>query len=257
LEGARERTREALKTYEAPYRPDQPLFREALSLARRAVELAPDNPEALRFLAELNGVTGFYGPAFAAWERFVAAGGVLDAAALDQLVRAGTQVGYARYQRGDLEGALAAYDRVADLAPERPLAHRWRGRILLELERPQRALRAWETVLRLRPGDAAAEHFADLAAAGVRYGLPAARAFYDGVAHYEAGRRERARERFAEAARLNPAYAEAWAYVGRVAFEAGDYTEAERAYGEASALEPDNATYRYFLAEARRRAEGG
>jgi tetratricopeptide (TPR) repeat protein len=156
LEGARERTREALATYDAPYRPDQPLFREALLLARQAAELAPQNPEVLRFLAELNGVTGFYGPAFAAWERFVAAGGVLDAAALDQLVRAGTQVGYARYEQGDLKGALAAYERVAALAPERPLAHRWRGRILLELNRPQRALEAWQEVLRLRPGDEAA-----------------------------------------------------------------------------------------------------
>jgi tetratricopeptide (TPR) repeat protein len=87
----------------------------------------------------------------------------------------------------------------------------------------------------------------------VRYGLPAARAFYRGVAHYEAGRYEQARERFTEAAQRNPDYAEAWAYVGRIAFEAGNYEEAERAYGEASTLRPDNATYRYFLEEARRR----
>ncbi len=95
LEQAQASARKALKTYDEPY-PDQPLYREALRLGREAVNLAPDNPEALRFLAELYGVTGFYGPAFGTWERFEGAGGVLDERARDQLVRAGTQVGYAR-----------------------------------------------------------------------------------------------------------------------------------------------------------------
>lgn len=255
LERARESAREALASYDEPYRPDQPLFREALLLGRRAVELSPENPEALRFLAELNGVTGFFGPAFATWERFVAAGGVLDTAALDQLVRAGTQVGYARYQQGDSEGALAAYERVTELAPNRPLAHRWAGRILLELNRPQEALTAWQAVLRLRPGDESAAYFADLARAGVRYGLEAARAFYEGITHYEAGRREQAQAAFVQATTLNPDYAEAWAYVGRTAFEGGDFAGAENAYREASALEPQNETYRYFLGEAQRAQE--
>jgi len=252
LTQAREAAREALASYDT-YTPDKPLFREAIRLGREAVRLAPDNPEALRFLAELHGVTGFYGPAFETWERFVEAGGVLDRNAQEQLVRAGTKLGYAQYERGDLEGALGTYRRLTELAPESVLAHRWVGRILLEQGRPRAAIPVWERVLELQPGNVGAEHFLRLSRQGARYGLEAVRTFYEGLRLYEAGRLQQARARFQEATQLSPEYAEAWAYLGRTAFEREDYGAAARAYGRASALEPQNETYRYFWRESQRR----
>ena len=252
LTEARRTAEEALETY-SNYRPDQPLFREAIRLGRRAVNLAPENPETLRFLAELYGVTGFYGPAFSIWQRFVDAGGVLDKAARDQLAESGTQVGYARYTQNNLSGALSAYRTVTRLVPGNVRAERWSGRILLEQDKPRAALPYWQKVKELRPGDAGAAYFLELSRAGVEYGLDAARAFYGGVNDYEAGRKGSAERKFSRATARNPGYAAAWGYLGRLAFEAGEFRRATTAYSRASQLEPQNQTYRYFLGQAKAR----
>lgn len=252
LDEARAVAAEALETYGNP-RPDQPLAREAIRLARRAVHLAPEHPETLRFLAEVYGVTGFYGPAFNIWGRFAAADGALDADARAQIERSGLQVGYARYSQGDLNGALAAYRRVTELAPNNVLAQRWVGRILLEQDRSQAALPYWQRVVERRPDDEGAAYFLELTEAGIEHGLEAARAFYGGVSDYEAGRREAARAKFRRATALDPDYAEAWGYLGRLALEAGNFAGAENAYTRASELAPQNETYRYFLQEAQDR----
>lgn len=252
LDEARAVAAAARSSYET-YHPDQPLFREAIRLGRRAVFLAPENPEALRFLAELYGVTGFYGPAFGIWQRYARAGGPLDAAAKDQLAAAGTQVGYARYTQGDLTGALSAFRTVTRLEPGSVRAWRWSGRILLEQNNPRAALPFWRRVQGLRPGDPGAAYFVTLSEAGVRHGVGAARAFYGGVADYEAGRRRAARAAFTRATDLAPDYAEAWGYRGRLAFEAGNFAAAAAVYARAAGLAPQNETYRYFLQQARSR----
>ena len=252
LDEARAVTAEARSTYET-YHPDQPLFREAIRLSRRAVNLDPERAETLRFLAEVYGVTGFYGPAFGIWQRYARAGGPLDGAARAGLASSGTQVGYARYTQGDLTGALAAYRTVTRLEPANVRAQRWSGRILLEQEDPRAALPFWRRVLALRPDDAGASYFVALSEAGVRHGLGAAQAFYGGVADYEAGRRRAARAKFVRATNLAPTYAEAWGYRGRLAFEAEDFAAAATAYERAGGLAPKNETYRYFLQQARTR----
>jgi adenylate cyclase len=80
-------------------------------------------------------------------------------------------------------------------------------------------------------------------------------AFREGVAHYEGGRFTEAEEQFARAAVLNPAYYEAWAWQGRIAFERGDYAQAARLYARALELDPANATYAHFRDESRRRLQ--
>ncbi len=252
LDEARSVAREALEAY-GFYHPDQPLFRQAITLGKRATTLAPDNPEAQRFLAELYGVTNFYGPAFQTWQAYLEAGGTLDSNAAGQFARTGNALGYARYSSGNAEGALEAYQTVARQVPGNARAQRWSGRILLEQDKPKAALPYWQRVKGLMPTDASIDSFISLAQAGVRYGMDAARAFYDGVTAFEAGKKEAARQHFVQATTLNPDYAAAWGYMGRVNFEAGWFVRAEAAYAKASTLEPDNAAYRYFLREAQAR----
>lgn len=235
------------------FRPDTPLVREAIRLSRRAVNLAPEQPESLRFLAEVYGDSGFYGPAFSIWRRFAAAGGDLDDAARRAFAESGAKVGYARYNQGNAGSALSAYRTVTEIAPDDETALRWSGRILLEQDRPQAALPYWRRVQALSPDDAGVTYFLELTEAGVAHGLGAAEAFFGGVSDYEAGRSEAARDGFGRATRLAPDYAEAWGYWGRLAFEAGDFAEAQTAYARASRLEPQNATYSYFLRQARAR----
>ena len=236
-------------------RPDEPLVRETIRLARRAVNLAPEQPQTLEFLAEVYSDTGFYGPAFSIWRRFAEAGGSLDADARSQFIESGVQVGYTRYHQGNLGGALSAYRTVTEVAPEDETAQRWCGRILLEQNRPEAALPYWRRVLELRPDDAGATYFLELTRAGIAHGLEAAEAFFGGVSDYEASRLEAARWGFARATSLAPDYAEAWGYRGRLAFEAGDFAAAVTAYARASELAPQSQTYRYFLRQAKVRRD--
>lgn len=131
-------------------------------------------------------------------------------------------------------------------------AHRWLGRILLELGLPEQAASAWQTVVELSPGDAGAQYFLDLSRAQSRWGSEAANAFFNGVAAYESGQMTQARNAFAQATARNTDYAEAWAWLGRVAFEQGNYEDAYNAYSRAATLQPGNTTYSWFRQESQR-----
>lgn len=63
-------------------------------------------------------------------------------------------LGSALRASGDLVGALSAFDRVLDLAPEFLPAHVNRGRVLVELGRSSEALECYLSVLRVAPKDA-------------------------------------------------------------------------------------------------------
>ncbi len=256
LDRAQANAAEALQTYDT-YRPDQPLFREAIRYGREAAQLAPDSPEPLRFLAEVYSVTNFYGPAFQNWQAYLEAGGTLTRVMREQAVEVGTELAYERYSRNDKDEALRLYTEVIDLVPEDPEAYTWAGRILLETNRPERAITYWQEVAELKPDDASAEYFLRLAQERARYGTEAVTAFREGVRLYEAGERRAAREQFARATSLNDRYPAAWAYLGRTAFETNNYAAAETFYQNASQLEPNNQTYRYFFEESQRRQGEG
>ena len=252
LDRAQTTAAEALQTYDT-YRPDQPLFREAIRYGREAARLASGNPEPLRFLAEVYSVTDFYGPAFQNWQAYLEAGGTLTRSMREQALEVGTQFAYERYSRGDKDESLRLYQEVIDLVPDDPEAYVWAGRILLETGRPAQAIAYWQEVTALRPDDPSAEYFLGLAQERARYGTQAVTAFREGVRLYEAGNARAARERFARATSLNDDYPAAWAYLGRTEFESENYAAAETFYQNASQLEPNNQTYRYFFEESQRR----
>jgi tetratricopeptide (TPR) repeat protein len=240
---------EALATYPAQY-PDRPLWQQAFAAGRRAASLAPDRLEPVRFLAEAYSRSNWTGPAWAAWEDFVRRGGVLDDEARTLVADVGRELGYGAYARGDLDTALDLYLRVTDLAPADVEARVWVARILMETDRPDQAVPFWRSVLERDATDTRAAYFLDLAQDQAEWGVGTIEVFRQGVEFYERGDYPAARERFARATVLNPAFAAGWAWLGRVAFEAGAYGEARRAYANASGLEPDNETYRYFLSRS-------
>ncbi len=242
---------EALATYDAQY-PDRPLWQQAFREGRNAVELAPGHPEPLRFLAEAYSRANWPGPAVNTWNQFIAAGGTLDDEARELYLRDANANAYSAYQQGNLELAAERYLAVTRAVPDDVEAHRWLGRILLEAGMPDQASAAWQTVMDLDPSDAGAKYFLDLSRAQARWGVEAATAFFNGVAAYEAGDMGQARNAFAEATARNADYAEAWAWLGRVAFEQRNYEDAYNAYSRAANLEPNNTTYSWFRQESQR-----
>ncbi|HRP48015.1 MAG TPA: tetratricopeptide repeat protein [Trueperaceae bacterium] len=247
---------EALTTYDAQY-PDKPLWQAAFREGRTAVSLAPGNPAALRFLAEAYSRSNWPGPAVRTWEQYAAAGGTFDEEAAELYGRDANENAYAAYQQGDKAGAAEMYLQVTKVLPANLEAHRWLGRILLELRRPEQAVVAWRNYLELDPTDKGAQYFLSLAQAQARWGVDAANDFFSGIEAYESGNMTAARTSFASATVRNADYPEAWAWLGRVAFEQGNYEDAFTSYSRASALQPDNTTYSWFKKESQRLMSGG
>ncbi|HEX7021605.1 MAG TPA: tetratricopeptide repeat protein [Trueperaceae bacterium] len=252
LAKGRKLAQQALDTYPEQY-PDKPLWQQAIQLGREAKRQAPGRPEPLRFLGEVYTITHWYGPAWEAWMDYLDAGGELGRNVRKAIALVGNELGFINYQQGQTDEALRYYQRVIDLAPDNVQAYKWVGRILLETGRPAQAIPYWRTVAERQPNDEGAQYFLELAQDEARWGQAAVEAFREGVDYYDQGRLTRARERFARATSLNPDYSEAWAWLGRVAFEQQDYQDAETYYGHATRLEPDNETYSYFYQEAQRR----
>ena len=246
---------EALVTYPRQY-PDRQLWQEAFAEGRRAMSLAPMALEPARFLAEAYSRSNWYGPAWNSWMDYIRRGGTIDddPEARELIAEVGQELGYGAYTRGDTELALEYYQAITDLVPEDLNANVWSGRILLETERPEQAIIYWQRVVELDPGDQRATYFLELAREQARWGSAAVTAFREGVNVYEQGNLQGAAERFARATTRNPDYAQAWAWLGRVAFESNQYRDANTHYARATALEPDNETYAWFRDEARRRA---
>ncbi len=249
------RMAEALTSYARQY-PDRPLWQQAFAEGRRAMSLAPEALEPARFLAVAYSRSNWYGPAWNAWRDYVRRGGTVldDPEALELIAEVGHELAYGAYARGDTELALEYYQTITDLVPNDVNAHVWSGRILIETERPDQAIPSWQRVRELDPADERAAYFLELAREQATWGPAAVTAFREGVSLYEDGRLSEAAERFARATTRNPAYAQAWAWLGRVAFETEQYADARRSYARAADLEPDNETYTYFRNESSRRA---
>lgn len=245
----------ALDTYTRHY-PDLPLWEEAFEYAEQAISLAPQNPEPLRFKAIAYTLANWYGPAWNVWQDFLGRGFTLDAGATPVFVEAGQRLGYSQYEQGNLDLALRTYLAVLDEVPFDLESVSWAGRILMELGRPAQAISYWTTITERNPTDNRAVYFRDLARDQVEWGVEAVNEFRLGVSFYESGSLTQARDHFTRATLLNDSYAEAFAWLGRVAFELGNYQDARVHYTRASQLEPANETYRYFRDEAARRLNG-
>jgi tetratricopeptide (TPR) repeat protein len=244
---------QAIAAYPKAY-PDQPLWQEAIRKGKEAVGLAPGQSEPLRFLAEVYSRANWYGPAYQIWEQFLATGNPLDSDAIP-LYRAVTfELAYGAYDSGNFELALRYFQRIIDIVPYDKDAYVWAGRVLLETNRPKEAIAYWQTAVDRDPTDERSQFFLKLAQDQTQWGIDAANAFREGIALYEEGDLSRARERFNRAVGRNEMYSEAWAWLGRVEFEQGNYQNAVTYYEEATKLEPQNETYSYFYEESQRRA---
>ena len=156
------------------------------------------------------------------------------------------------YNQGRLEEAAERFSRASDANPDYPEAAGWAARSLQESGQAERAVPYWERVVALDPEDQSARYFLAAAQAQKDIGTAAASAFNEGVKAYGEADLNAAQAAFETATERAPGYAEAWGWLGRLAFEGGRYGEARAAYKRALGLEPGNASYRFFEAEAAR-----
>ncbi len=227
---------------------DQPLWREAMRQGEAALQLAPEHPEVLRFLAETYGFLHWDIRAWGHWLRYYEVVGEFDAEAAEQAAKAGNELGYARYQAGDFAGALDYYAQVFELTGNRE-ALVWLGRIHFEQGDPQ-ALAYYQQLVELDPADATARYFLARSQQRIELGVEVSDAFHAGLVHYEAGELEAALQAFEATAQLAGHFKEAYVWAGRTALELGRPQVARRHWQQVLALDPGDERARYFLTVA-------
>jgi tetratricopeptide (TPR) repeat protein len=242
-------TQQAIAAYPKAY-PDQPLWKEAIQYGKSAVDLAPGQSEALRFLAEVYSRANWYGPAYTTWTELINSGYALDADAIPLFEDVAFELGYGAYAQENFALALEYFQSLIDIVPYDKEAYVWAGRILLETKRPEEAIRYWQVAVDRDNTDDRAQYFLQLSKDQAKWGIEAANAFREGYRFYEQGDLLQASNHFNVAVSKNEMYSEAWAYLGRLAFEQRQYGEAATYYREAVRLEPDNETYQYFFSES-------
>ncbi|CAA9577413.1 MAG: hypothetical protein AVDCRST_MAG86-2409 [uncultured Truepera sp.] len=237
--------------------PDNPGWRDAIDFGEEARDLAPQDLEVLRFLAETYSALSWDSRAWEVWSAYLDAGGTLDAAALAALSEAGRELGYARYSAGDLKGAGSVFRRVLELNPRNVEAVTWLGRIALEQGQSRVAQRYWRRVLELKPGDPTARYYVQRSRQQLTFGAASTGAFNDGLAAYNAGQKVVALEAFTRAANVNPDFEEAFSWAGRVALELGRPKLAERFWRALLARNPEDPQTAYYLTLAEAQGRWG
>lgn len=156
------------------------------------------------------------------------------------------------YSNNQRTEALLAFREAATASSDFRKAIVWAGRVAQELGRPQDAVGFWQRAVALDPSDSEAQAALNLTRAQSEWGTAAYNAFQQGLTLYAQGNRSAANQAFRQAVQANDRFADAWAYLGRTAFEDGAYQEAVTAYDRASRLAPGNSSYASAFAEAER-----
>lgn len=154
---------------------------------------------------------------------------------------------YEELEAGRKEKALEGFQEAARTAANFAEAWRQAGKLALELGNAGAAVAAYQGVSTLPEANASDRYNLALAQEGAQYGLNAVRTFREAYAKYTAGQKEAAGVGFQAATSQNPKYAKAWAWLGRVRYEARDYAGAAEAYGQATQLDPNDKNSAYFL----------
>jgi len=161
--------------------------------------------------------------------------------------------GYDAYTGGDKIQAQTYFAQAVQAAPQWLEAQRWLARTQLENGQASAALATWQSIASAPGATAADRYFLKQAQLANQYGLPAAKAYLEGVAIFPSDK-NKALTLFQQATQLAPTFGEAWYWLGRTAYETQNYPLAVQAYGQAVQLMPDNKEAKYWLGQAQKAA---
>lgn len=226
------------------------------------LDMVPDDPEALRWLARIAFEENDTAAAVVIWQRLVevapddeGARFFLDLSRERERYGEGAseayRLGLREYEAGDLASALDAFRAAVAGNPEFTDASVWAGRTALELDLPKEAVDYWVRATTLAPDDARSRWFLEYAMTLDRWGVEAGRAYYAGLAAYEAGELDAAAERFLAAAEAAPEFVDAYVWAARSTQEAGRPAEAIAYWQAVLRLDRTDERARYFIRNAR------
>jgi tetratricopeptide (TPR) repeat protein len=153
--------------------------------------------------------------------------------------------GIKQYYLGNLSDSRDSFAEATRLEPRFQKAFVWAGRVSLELSQPELALPYWEQAAALQPESADMQYFLALTKNQMRWGGNAYTFFERGMSLYNQGKMPQARIAFEQAVVQNPSFTDAWAWLGRVAYEGADYQGSYEAFSRANEL-ANEEMYKYF-----------
>ena len=151
--------------------------------------------------------------------------------------------GLEHYAADRKTAALEAFQRATVASNNFREPFVWAGRVHLELGQPGAAIPFWQRAVDLRPGDQEARSALATAVGQNRWGPQAYTSFQQGLRQYEQGNVSAAQQSFAQVVSLNAQYADAWAWLGRIAYETGNYEAALSNFTTAVSLSPNNGEF--------------
>lgn len=203
---------------------DQKDYAKAASTAEQLLAIDPQNARGLQVEYDAYSAMDKKDEAQAALDKLSS----LDAGGADAAVRIFNQ-GADAVRAGDVNGALALFEKAAQLDPELAPAHAALARLYLDKKENEKALAAAETALNIDPDLVDVQK--------VRY-----------EAYRRMGQEDKAKEVFAEMASADPeGLAETLYENGREAFNAGHTEQAQTAFEQALQADPNYARAHYML----------
>lgn len=235
---------------------------EARSWYLTLLDMAPDDPEALRWLARIAYEQGDTSAAVVIWQRLVEVAPDDEGARFfldlsrerEQYGEAASEayrLGLRAYEAGRIDAALEAFQAAVAANPNFANATIWAGRSALEAKKPELAVRYWENAVALDPRDARSAWFLENARLQAQWGVVAGTAYYAGLAAYDAGELEIAHTEFLKAAEAAPTFKEAFVWTARTSQELGRPDEAIGYWQTVLRLDRNDDRARYFIANAR------
>jgi tetratricopeptide (TPR) repeat protein len=169
---------------------------------------------------------------------------------LSRIAEQSYRLGHQAYSLGNAQSAFDHFQAAIQSDPGCVKAHRWLGRVALELGLGAEAKRAFERVIRLQGYSAVLGQCLEYAAEVSRFGLEAASEFRAGCEAQKNGLLNEASLAFGRAVTAAPNHQRAWARMGQILLEMKSYDGAVIACERALALEPydSGSAYRLRLA---------
>ena len=258
LEQARTAASQAKTSY-STFNIDQPLWKDAMRLGEEAFKLEPNNPDVVLFLAQTYSTVRWHSRAWDKWTHFLRLRGLDQASdeSKSQFAETGNEMGFAKYQMNDLQGALAFYIKVNERVTDNTETLRWIGRIYLELGQPEEAKPYWQRLSELDPSDEPANYYLSITEEQLRVGPEASSMFQAGIKAYEEGELPEALQAFEWAATANTTFKEAYVWAARTSFELGQSSLAVQYWQKVLALDPSDERAAYFAQYAQEQQRWG
>jgi tetratricopeptide (TPR) repeat protein len=166
---------------------------------------------------------------------------------LTRIAEQAYRLGHQAYSLGDVQKAFDHFQAAIESDPGCIKAHRWLGRVALELGLGAEAKRAFEMVIRLQGYSAALGQCLEYASEVSRFGLEGASHFRAGCESQKNGQLNDASLAFGRAVAAAPNHQRAWARLGQILLELKSYDGAVIACERALALEPHDSGSAYRL----------